>query len=131
MSSCYYLLYLYMISLKLFTCSQNNFQNSFQCYSQCFKLIESNPYQLNPFKSSEHLVHQILMSPISLLAKVFYQLSSLTIVYYNLVFNISYLTVLVAISANFIPLTHHTILYILHYFPFHTRFILWQFILCV
>ena len=50
-----------MIFLKLFS---YGFQNSFQCYLQHFKSIESIPYQLDPVESSEHLVIQNIMSTI-------------------------------------------------------------------
>ena len=50
---------------QLFTCSQNNYQNSLQCSSQHFKVIALNPYQLNPVDSSEHLVPQTLLFPIT------------------------------------------------------------------
>ena len=107
-----------------FTCSQNNIQNSFQLSSQHFKLVkhfklvELNPYQLSPVKSSEHLVNHNLIYSITSIVQVLRQLPIITIVNHNLVLNSSSVTLLVSIFANFIPLSHHNVLWIFHSLPF-------------
>ena len=52
----------------VFTCTQNSFKCSYQLLKLVvhFKLIELSPYQLNPVYSSERLVLNNLLSPISL-----------------------------------------------------------------
>ena len=74
MKSCYCILYSYMIFLTLFL---YGLQNIFQCCIQHFKPIESIPYQLNSFKSSEHFVLWNLLctisyTPITLYASIIY-----------------------------------------------------------
>ena len=116
-----FIIYLYMVLLTLVPYL---FQNSFQCFLQHFKTMKSSPYKLNPVNSSEHLALQTLLYPITPLVQVLYQLSSLTIVYSNLLFNSPSLTFLVPMSANCIPSSHHTVLWIIHSFPFITKCIL-------
>ena len=117
-------------SWNCFTCSQNNFQNNFQFYYQhlkligYFKLIESNPYQLNCVDSPENIVPQNLLSLFTPIVQVFCHLSSLTIVYSNLVLIWSPLTLLVTIYGSFRPPSHHTVLCILHSSQFRTKLIL-------
>ena len=63
-------LFIHGILVTVFTCSQNNSQNIFQCYYRNFKLIENfklvelSPHQLNPVDSSENIVLLTLLSPI-------------------------------------------------------------------
>ena len=66
------------------------------------------------------------MYPINSLVQVFCKLSlsSLTIVYYYLVLNSYPLTLLVPISANFRPPSHHNVFCKLHSSPFLTKLIL-------
>ena len=97
------------------------FQNSSQCCIQYLKPIESSSYAINPVESSKNLVIQNIMSSITPIVQVFYQLPSLTILNTNIVFNSSYLTFLVPMYDNFISPSHHTILYRLDFSPFSTK----------
>ena len=83
-------------------------------------------------ESSEHLVLCTLLSHITLLVQVFCTFSILTISYTNLGFNLSFLKLLVPISDNCRPISHHTILCIFHYSPFLTKeIILEMFLVCL
>ena len=102
-----------MVPWQCFNMLLENSQNSFQFYYQYFKLIEhfklieSSPYQTNPVKSSEYLVLQTLLSLINPIVKLLCQLSSITIVYSNIGFNSSSLTLLVPMTSKCRPLSHH------------------------
>ena len=90
--------------------------NIFNSYILILNSIQSSP--------SKHIIIQTHIYPITPLLQVFFELSSLTIAYPNLVFTSSSLTFLVPLYANFIPPSHHTVLCKLHSLPFLTKFIL-------
>ena len=125
------LIYLYMIFLTL---SSNFlitvFTKDFQCYSQHFKLIEnfklieSSPYQLKKFESSENLVLQNILSSITPFVQVLCQSSNDIILYYNPIFNSSYLKLLVWMPNYFRHLSRHTVLCIFHFSIFLIKCIL-------
>ena len=74
------------------------------------KLSNSLSWILNSIQSvhSEHIFLHTLMYSITSLVQVLYKLSSLTIVYPNLVFNSPPLTLLVGIYSNCRLPSHHT-----------------------
>ena len=72
----------------------------------------------------EYIGLQNILYTITTLVQVFCQLSSLTIEYPNIGFNVSSLKLLVPISFSCRPPPHHTILYKLHSSPFLRKWIL-------
>ena len=100
-----------MIFLTLFYMFPEKLSEMFWCSYQHLKIIEyfkiiySSPYQLNPVKSSEHLVMHNLLYPINSLVQMVCRFSCLTILYYNIGFNYSWYQCL--------PITYifHIILY--------------------
>ena len=102
MSSCSYIIYLYMVYWHCFICSNNNSKNSFKCYFHHFKLVEN--FKLNQVDSSEHLVLHTILYTITPIVQMFYKLSSITIAYHGLGLKPPHLTLLVTISDNHISL---------------------------
>ena len=90
-----------------------NISNSWSQILNSIKLIHS-----------EHIFIYNLLYPFTPIWQVVYQLSSLTIAYNNLVSNYHLLTLLVWMSANYIPPPYHTVVFIFKSSPFITNFIL-------
>ena len=121
MTSCSCLLYLYMVFLALFS---HGFQNSFQCCIQHFKPIESSTCQINPVDSSENFVLHNFLYHITPIVKVLCKFSSITMSYPNLGLNSYSTTLLVPMSENLRPTSHHTVLCIFHSSRFLTKCII-------
>ena len=73
---------------------------------------------------SEHIILHTLLYPVTLILKVFCQVSRLTIEYPNPGFNSSSLTFLVPIYASYRHTSYHTVLYIFQSSTFLTKCIL-------
>ena len=91
-----------------------------------------SPSQINTVKSSENLIVQTLLYSTTPLVQMFFQWSILTTAYPNIGFNSSHLILLVPVSSNCRPLSHHAILCRCHYSKFRSKWILLEmFLLCL
>ena len=81
-------------------------------------------YKIHWVISSEHLFPQTLLPSVTTLFQVLCQISIITVVYYNLVFNKSSLTLFVITSDNCRPPSSHNILWNFHSLHFITKCIL-------
>ena len=103
----------------------------FQCSLQTFQTdwVKSSNQSSRVIQNSCYINYPVFCHPCC--TSVISHLSSLTMIYFILGFKLFSPTFLVEISANFRPPSHQSILWILHFYPFLTKFILLENMTCV